>query len=318
MEKLVSVIIPAYNHQDYIQDTIKSIINQIYKNIELIVIDDGSKDSTWQKIKEMEQECKKRFARVHFETKENEGTPGTLNKLLCSADGEYIYIIASDDIAKPNAIAKQADFLDKNPDYSLAVANNELIDSNGKICYWDKDRNIVYEKTSAKYLTFGDYLKKQKRIDLNSDKFGRYDTIYTGNYIPNGYLIRKSIFSIIEPFTNEAPLEDWFLMMQISKYSKMKYLDEILFSYRWHDNNTIKNNSKMGQASLKTLLYEEKILEDIDENKVLPDVLDVKKHGACYKKQGIPFIFELWTYRKGQNKIKIIKLFNLPVFKFSK
>ena len=44
----------------------------------------------------------------------------------------------------------------------------------------------------------------------------------------------------------------------------MKYLDEILFSYRWHDNNTIKNNSKMGEASLKTLLYEEKILEELE------------------------------------------------------
>ena len=318
MEKPVSVIIPAYNHQNYVQDTIKSIINQTYQNIELIIIDDGSTDRTWQKILEMKADCEKHFKNAHFETKENEGTTRTLKKLLSLANGEYVYIIASDDIIKPSAIEKQVDFLNKNSIYSLVVGNNELIDSNGRICYWDKRRNIVYEKAYAKYLTFGDYLKKQKKIDLNSDEFGRYDTIYTGNYIPNGYLIRKSIFSIIEPFTDEAPLEDWYLMMQISKYSKMKYLDEILCSYRWHDNNTIKNNSKMGEASLKTLLYEEKILEDIDENKVLPEVLDAKKYGACYKKQGIPFVFELLTYRKGQDKIKIIKLFNLPMFKFLK
>ena len=50
---LVSVIIPAYNHENYIQEAIKSIIAQTYKNIELIILDDGSKDSTWQKIQEL-------------------------------------------------------------------------------------------------------------------------------------------------------------------------------------------------------------------------------------------------------------------------
>ena len=61
---LVSVIIPAYNHEKYVQETIKSIINQTYQNIELIVIDDGSKDSTWQKILEMKDKCGRRFEKV--------------------------------------------------------------------------------------------------------------------------------------------------------------------------------------------------------------------------------------------------------------
>ena len=73
---LVSVLIPAYNHEKYVQDAIKSIMEQTYQNIELIVIDDGSKDSTWQKIQDMKSECEKRFTRVHFETKQNEGNGG--------------------------------------------------------------------------------------------------------------------------------------------------------------------------------------------------------------------------------------------------
>ena len=51
-KSLVSVLIPAYNHENYVQDSLQSIINQTYENIELIVIDDGSSDNTWQKIKE--------------------------------------------------------------------------------------------------------------------------------------------------------------------------------------------------------------------------------------------------------------------------
>ena len=127
-EPLVSVVIPAYNHENYVEETIKSIMNQTYRNIELMVVDDGSKDTTWQKIKELETECKNRFTNVCFETKKNEGTCETLNRLISLANGEFIYFIASDDVAKPQAIEKELNFLTKNDDYVLAVGNNEFID----------------------------------------------------------------------------------------------------------------------------------------------------------------------------------------------
>ena len=58
---LVSVIIPAYNHEKYVQETISSIIKQTYQNLELIVIDDGSTDNTWQEINNLKGICEKRF-----------------------------------------------------------------------------------------------------------------------------------------------------------------------------------------------------------------------------------------------------------------
>ena len=144
-KKLVSVLIPAYNHENYVQETINSIINQTYQNIELIIIDDGSKDSTWQKIQELQVECEKRFVRVVFETKQNEGSCKTLNKLLSLAQGEFVYIIASDDLAKPNAIEKEVEFLANNEDYALVVGDNEIIDSEGKRAYWENKIKRVYE-----------------------------------------------------------------------------------------------------------------------------------------------------------------------------
>ena len=154
-EPLVSVIIPAYNHENYVQETISSIINQTYQNIELIIIDDGSKDSTWQKILELKDKCEKRFSNVIFQTQKNEGTRKTLNKLLSLTKGEYIYLIASDDLAKPNAIELQANFLLNNKEYGLVVGDNEIIDEKSTICYWDKERNNVYSKDEAEFLTFG-------------------------------------------------------------------------------------------------------------------------------------------------------------------
>ena len=315
---LISVLIAAYNHEQYVQETIKSIINQTYTNIELIIIDDGSKDSTWEKIQEMKVKCEERFTRVHFETKENEGTCATLNKLLALSKGEYVYIIASDDIAKPNAIEKEIDFLNNNPEYALAVGDNELIDSNGKVCYWDKNRKTVYSKKDAKFLTFGEFLKRKSKINFLSSEFGSYRSLYIRNYIPNGYLIRKNIFNKTGYFTPQAPLEDYYLMLQISKYAKMKYLDEILFSYRWHDCNTIKDNSKMDLYSSKTKKYEEQILENLTDENLSKDVYTVKKYGACYKKQGIPFVFQILKYIKINKKYSLIKIFSMPILKWEK
>ncbi len=316
---LVSVIIPSYNHEKYVQDTIESIIAQTYKNIELIVVDDGSKDSTWQKIQEMRDKCNERFIKVHFETKENEGTCKTLNRLLSLAQGEFIYLIASDDLAKFNAIEKEINFLKSNSDYALVVGDNEIIDSEGNVCYWDKTRNNVYDIKKAKYKTFCDFLKQNRKdIDFNSKQFGNYQSLYVGNYIPNGYLIRKSIFEKIGYFTPEAPLEDYWLMLQISKYAKIKYLDEILFSYRWHGANTIKNIEKIRLYTDKTSELEEKILSKVNENEVLPNVITVKKQGVCYKAQGIPFLFQVLSYKKSGYRIKVIKLFNIKVFEYQK
>ena len=264
MNNLVSVIIPAYNHENYIQETIKSIINQTYKNIELIIIDDGSKDNTWQKIKETEEECKARFVNIHFETKENEGTCKTLNKLISLTNGEFIYLIASDDMAKPIAIEKEVDFLTKNQDYVLVVGNNEFIDKNSKSVGRNKDGNIVDIK-NADFKTFGDSLKDgRKDVDFNSDQFGSYSSLVKANYIPNGYLVRKSaIMDKVYPFTPEAPLEDFYMMLQLSKVGKFKYIDDILFSYRIHNTNTSKNIQHMENMTKQTLLYEEKIVNRI-------------------------------------------------------
>lgn len=309
---LVSVIIPAYNHEKYIQYTIQSIINQTYNKIELIIIDDGSKDNTWEKINELKECCEKRFVNVHFETKENEGCAATLNKLINLCSGEYIYLIASDDISKPQAIEKEVEFLSENPEYALVVGDNEIIDSENRLCFWDKKRNIVYDKRKAKFYTFADFLQN-KRFNFNSKKFGTYKTLYRSNYLPNGYLIRKSIFNKIKPFTPEAPLEDYFLMLQISKYAKMKFINEILFSYRWHTSNSIKNDEKIQNYTLKTRQYEDIIIKDINRDEIFPDVINTIKYGSCYNRFGIPFIFEIISCQRSTEKVKIFKLFNIKI-----
>ncbi|MDR3243838.1 MAG: glycosyltransferase family 2 protein, partial [Elusimicrobiota bacterium] len=123
---LVSVAIPVYNHEKYVSAVIDSIIAQTYGNIELLIIDDGSKDLSWEKVCQKREICIKRFKRIDFEKQENKGTCITLNKLLDKACGKYIYLIASDDLAKPNAIETFVIFLENNLQYAQVVGDNEI------------------------------------------------------------------------------------------------------------------------------------------------------------------------------------------------
>ena len=254
---LVSVIMPAYNHEKYVQAAIQSIISQTYQNIELLIVDDGSSDSTWNRICEMKLVCEKRFSRVYFERKHNEGTCLTLNRLVLNSFGPYVFLIASDDMAMPTAIEKLVSFLEASPDYALAVGDNQIIDEKGNSCFWDFKRNIVYDSSNATYHTFKEFIECENNIKLSSEEFGSYSKLHERNHVPNGYLIRKSIFAKTGLFTVEAPLEDHYLMLQISKYAKMKFIDEVLFQYRWHTNNTILSNySKIVEYIKRTCEFE--------------------------------------------------------------
>ncbi|MDR2410291.1 MAG: hypothetical protein LBE13_19580, partial [Bacteroidales bacterium] len=171
--------------------------------------------------------------------------------------GEYVYLIASDDKAAPEAIEKEYAFLSKNPDYALAVGANDIIDADGKRCFWDKNRNNVYDEKDAEWLSWSDVLMRfGDKLDFFSGDFGTYESLlYFENHIPNGYLIRKSIFDKIEKFTLDAPLEDYFLMLQISKHAKMKYLSDTLFYYRWHGTNAT-TKKDLVDITTRTQLHE--------------------------------------------------------------
>ena len=95
-QPLVSVVIPCYNHESFVQDSIQSVIDQTYQNIELIIIDDGSKDGSVEKIKEMIPACQERFIRFEFRHRPNKGLSATLNEALEWCEGEFFSPLASD------------------------------------------------------------------------------------------------------------------------------------------------------------------------------------------------------------------------------
>jgi len=307
-DELVSVIIPAYNHEQYIREAIQSVIEQSYPHIELVIIDDGSIDNTWQIINEMRGQCEERFVKTIFETQNNQGICLTLNRLIELSSGHYIQFLASDDKLSIISTETLYNFLSVSPEYVLVVGRNEIIDSNSKICYWDNTRNIVYRKDEAKYLSFTDLLDQQ--INLQSSKFGSYENLLKGNHVPNGYLVKRSVFNKIGHYTMQAPLEDYWLMLQLSKIGKLKYVNKTTFYYRWHGKNTAHQTDKMKRMTIKTLQHEMDIINTSNIQINLDIFNGVFKNTVYFC---IPFLIKLYKVKNPKQKLLILQVLKFKI-----
>lgn len=237
--KLVSVVIPAYQHENYIRECIESVVAQSYPEIELIVIDDASPDGTLAVAESMRERCERRFRRTVIMTKEKGGAAASCNLGIELAEGEYIYLIASDDVASPQAVERLVCFLESHEEYVLAVGDNAIIDEQSLPIGWDGQRRGVpldraIYKTVARFAD----IQPGKRHFVD---FGSYRTLLENNYIPNGYLMRRSALKVSGGYNTSIWAEDWYMNLQLAKIGKMKFIDEVLFNYRWHNKNTIKN-----------------------------------------------------------------------------
>lgn len=254
---LVSITMAAYNHERYVQEAIRSVIEQDYPRMELIVIDDGSRDSTWTKIEALRPECEKRFERVVMYTRENRGRVATLSELDGLVRGDYYGAVASDDQYLPGAISALVSPMAEDNAIGLTVGTNIIIDGNGQRCYWDEQRNNVYDKSCAKWCTFDEFIKSYSHIDVSSEAFGAYGSFVKCNHVGNGQLWRRSfVQQLAAPYHEKAPLEDLWFHLQLSKVAKYRHVNVPTFAYRWHGANTVTQTEYMNRIYGETLRFE--------------------------------------------------------------
>ena len=136
VQPLVSVIIPYYNHKNFIVELLDSIKYQTYKKIQTILIDDGSSDGSQQFLKSLQK-------KYHFKLiiKDNEGISKTINDALKLISGDYIVIIASDDVMPPNRVMEQVKTL-MNSDYDVIGGGMTLISKHSMKLNYTKPRII--------------------------------------------------------------------------------------------------------------------------------------------------------------------------------
>ncbi len=145
-QPLVSIVIPCYNHENFVQDCIQSVIDQTYQNIELIIIDDGSKDNSILKILDMVDLCKSRFLNFEFIYRDNKGISATLNEGLDLCNGTYISLLSSDDYYHENKISEQINFLKLNKNIEFAVTKSYVVNDLNE---------VLFEQTKTYNLNLG-------------------------------------------------------------------------------------------------------------------------------------------------------------------
>jgi len=201
----VSILIPVYNGTNFMRDAINSALNQTYKNLEIIVINDGSIDET--------DEIAKSYGNaIRYFSKENGGVSSALNLGLKVATGKFISWLSHDDMYYPEKIEKQVAFLKKYDNDTIAVSNWSIVNENKKI--------IKYN-----------YL--DERLEKYPDCFLAFDRKTWLNGC--AMLIPKTIFNKFGIFNIDLKsTQDYDMWFRLSKKVKFKIINEHLLYSRAH------------------------------------------------------------------------------------
>lgn len=206
MNPLVSVVMPNYNSEKYIQEAIESIINQTYDNWELIIIDDNSKDNSWNIIKSYSEKDNRIRA---YKNPKNMKIAKTRNEGLnrVSNTAKYIAVMDSDDVSMNTRIEKQVDFLENNLDFGAIGGHTYIINEDSKII-------------------------AERKYETNPEKISKI--IIKKSPLANPVsMIRKSVIKELGGY-NEKYLRchDYEMWFRIAENHKLGNIDEYLLKYR--------------------------------------------------------------------------------------
>lgn len=165
-EGLVSVVIPVYNVEKFIENTIRSVLAQTYRNIEILLIDDCSPDNSAKIIKNMAADNPEIR---YYKLKKNSGAAVARNKGIELAQGQYIAFLDSDDMWKPEKLHKELELL-KRTGGEFAFTAIEMIDESGEVV---KGKRKVKEKVDYKFLLSNTMIATSSVL-LDISKIGKF------------------------------------------------------------------------------------------------------------------------------------------------
>lgn len=207
----VSVIIPAYNAEAFISQTIESVLAQTYQQLEIIVVDDGSTDGTCR-ILQRYGDC------IRFLHQENKGVSEARNAGVAIATGEYIALLDHDDLWLPEKLDKQIKILDADSDVALVYSDCHRIDINGKLLF--------------------------KKFDILRPHRGRVlAELFLENFIPcPTAVIRKQVLEKVGFFRPDLCfVEEYDLFLKVAELYPIDFVDAPLAKYRVHEGGFSRN-----------------------------------------------------------------------------
>ena len=249
---LVSVVIPVYNSEKYLEECLDSILNQTYENIEIIAIDDGSEDSSLDILKKYSN-------KIRIFPQENQGLASSLNLGVSKIKGNWLKWFSPDDIMYPYTIETLVGEAKKHSDNTIFYSNWNIIDDAGKILREFHESN--YNELSA--FDYNVRLLDGQQINVNT------------TLIPTHLLEKCTIRELADPVAIDY---DFFLHSALLYSTRFHLISKPLVKYRVHtDQLSHKNISK-------TLDYIQEIrneiltqLDDSLQNKYTDELLQYQK-----------------------------------------
>jgi len=244
---LVSIIIPLYNHEKFIVDTLDSVINQSYKNIEILIVDDGSTDNSANLVHSIID------SRIKYYYQKNSGAHNALNYGIRLAGGVFISILNSDDVYHPQRIEKCVETCINEPNIDAVFShilcindqNEQIKPIHGAEINW-----IGHEPATS--------FKNTEDTFLN---------LLGGNFLctTSNLFCKKAIFDEVGCFINLRYAHDYEFFLKIAFFKNVSVLPLLLLQYRIHSANTIKENQE--RASFEVGLVLSNILINYDLSK---------------------------------------------------
>ncbi len=214
----ISVIIPTYNRAEFLVEAIRSVLNQTFKDYEIIIVDDGSTDNTKAVLQKFSN-------KIRYFYQENKGVSTARNRGIKEASGEYIAFLDSDDIWKINKLSKQIELIESNTKIGLVCCLMDAVDSKGKLLNQIKPK--VYPGRNFE------------------------EAILRGATYPSTFFIRRECFEEVGLFNeNIVIFEDLDLYLRIVLKFKILIDNEPLVYYRIHSSSLTKNDLKVYQSQI--------------------------------------------------------------------
>jgi hypothetical protein len=202
-QPLVSVVLPVFNGETYLMEAVESILSQSYINFELIVIDDGSADNSFEILNGVKD------ARTQLARHSNRGLAATLNKGIELARGEYIARQDQDDLSFPDRLAMQVAHMESHPECALLGTWAQIMQ--------------------------GDRLTERYHRHPACPNELRYQLLFNNPFVHSSVMLRKSALEAVGGYSTDPtrqPPEDYELWSRLSRHNEVANLPEVLVHYR--------------------------------------------------------------------------------------
>ncbi len=287
MEETIDILLATYNGEDYIKEQLDSIINQTYTNIQILINDDCSTDTTKEILQEYEQKDSR--IKVKYNSK-NIGYKKNFEELLKRVEHQYFMLSDQDDYWLPEKVEKSLKKIEKE--------NADLVFT---------DLQVVNENLKEITPSLVKYMKFKKNIK----KYNDYRLVFLRNCVTGCTIIsKKELIQKYIPIPQEYPMvHDWWIALIISQQGKLSFLDEPTIKYRQHGDN------QLGIYGMKNYIQDfDEYREKYINLKIAQFKIYIENEQAFEKKELIDLSKKAIQYFENIRNKKYINIRNLKTF----